>query len=69
MDVLELTLNDPSSSTHTLFDGLGLDDIKVDSFPPSIVETKPCAIDEGYLSSYCRFVTLWMSMPPMSGAI
>jgi len=39
----------------------------VDSVPPSIVEIEPYAVDEGYLSACCRFVTLWMSMPPMSG--
>jgi len=64
-----MTLNDPSSFDFTLFEGYGLDDVKVDSFPPSIVEYKPYAIDEGYLSACCRFVTLWMSMPPISGGV
>ena len=69
MDELDFTLNDPSNFACTLFEGLGLNDVKVDSFSPSIVETKPYAIDEGYLSTCCRFVTLWMSMPPMSGLV
>jgi len=66
MDVLDMTLNDPSSFTYTLFEGSGLNNVKVNSFPPSIVETKPYAVDEGYLSACCRFVILWMSMPPVS---
>ena len=69
MDVLDMTLNDPSSFNCTLFKGLGLDDVKVDSFPPIIVETNPYTVDEVYFSTCCRFVTLWMSMPPMSGCI
>ena len=39
----------------------------MDSFPHNIVETKPCAVDEGYLNACWRFVTLWMSTPPISG--
>ena len=69
MDVLDVTLNEPFSFYCTLFEGSGFDNVKVDSFPPSIVKTKPYAIDEGYLSACCRFVTLWMSMPPMSGGV
>ena len=53
----------------TLFEGFGLDDVTVDSSPPSIVENEPYAIDEGYVSDCCRFVTLWMSVPPMSGGV
>ena len=66
MDELDMALNDPSSFDCPLFEGLGLDDVKVDSIPPSIVETMPYAVDQGYLSSCCRFVTLWMSMTPVS---
>jgi len=69
VDLPDLTLNDPSSFSYPLFEGLGLDDGEVDSFPPSIVETKPYAVDERYLSACCRFVTLWMSMPPVSGGV
>jgi len=50
-----------------LFEEPRLDNVKVDHFPPDIVETKSYAIDEGSLSTCCRFATLWMSMPPMSG--
>ena len=49
--------------------GSGLDDVKVDSLPRTVVENKPYAIDEGYLSACCRFVTLWMSMSPMSEGV
>ena len=62
-------MNDPSSISCTLFEGLGLDNGKEDSFPPNIVETEPCAVDEGYLSECCRFITFWMSMPPVSGGV
>ena len=58
VDLLDITLNDPSSIDCTLFEGLGLNDYRVDSFPCSIVETKPYAVDKGYLSACCRFVTL-----------
>ena len=48
---------------------LGLDDGEVDSFPPSIVETEPYAVDEGYLSACYTFTLLWMSMPLVSGGV
>ena len=41
----------------------------MNSYPPNIVETEPYAVDEGYLSSCCRFITLWMSMPLVSGCV
>ena len=37
--------------------------------PCSIIKDKPYTVDEGYLSAYCRFITLWMSIPPMSGGV
>ena len=61
-----MILNDPSSFSCPLFEGLGLDDVKVNSVPPSIAKTTLYAVDEAYLSSCCRFVTLWMSMTPVS---
>jgi len=39
----------------------------VDSLPLSIIEDKHYTIDEGYVSDCCRFITLMMSMPLMSG--
>jgi len=69
MDVLDMTLIDPSSFMCILFEGSGLNNVKVDSFPPNIVETAPYAVDKGYLSSCCRFVTLWMSMSLISGGV
>jgi len=65
MSMIDMTLNDSSSFDCTLFEGSGLDGVTVDSFSASIVENKPYAVDEGYLSNLCRFVTLMMSMPPM----
>jgi len=68
VNILEMTLNDPSS-VDTFFEGSGVDGVKVDSFPPSIIEDNPYTIDEGYMSGCCRFVTLLMFMPPMSGGV
>ena len=59
--------SDPFSFDCVLFKGSGLDDVTVDSLPPSIVEDEPYAIDEGYLSNCYGFMTLLMSMPPMRG--
>jgi len=67
MSMFKITQNDLSSFDCALFKGYGLDGVMVDSLPPSIVENKPYAIDEGCLSNLCRFVTLMMSMPPMDG--
>ena len=41
--------------------------MKVKYLPPSIIKHGPYVVDEGYLSDVCRFVTLMMSMPRMSG--
>jgi len=68
-DLLDTNLNNPSSISCALFEGLRLDNVKEDSFPPNIVDTEPYAVDEGYLSTYCRFITFWMSMPPVSGGL
>jgi len=51
VDLPDTNLNDPSSISCALFEGLGLDNVKEDSFPPNIVETEPYAVDEGYLRS------------------
>jgi len=65
----DTSLNNPSSISCALFEGLGLDNDKEDSFPLNIVETEPYAVDEGYLSEYYRFISFWMSMPPVSGGV
>ena len=41
--------------------------VLVDSMPPSIIEERPNAVDEGYLIACCRFVTLWISIPLING--
>jgi len=69
VDFFDLNLNDLPSFFCALFEGLGLDNDKEDSIPPTIVETEPYAVDEGYLNECCRFMTLWMSIPPMSGGL
>ena len=53
-DLPDLNLNDSSSISCALFEGLKLDNGKDDSFSPNIVETEPNAVAEGYLSAYCR---------------
>jgi len=65
--LIEITQNDPSSLNSVLFEGQRLDNVKVKSMSPSIVKGEPYTIDKGYLSDLCRFVTLMMFMPPMSG--
>jgi len=62
-----MTLTEPSSFNCTLFEGTGLDGVTVDSLPPSIIQDNPYVIDEGCVSECCRFITLLISMPPMSG--
>jgi len=69
VDLPDLTLNDPSSFSCPLYEGLRLDDDEVNSFPPSIVETESYAVDKGYLSACCWLTSLWMSMPQMSGGV
>ena len=41
--------------------------MKVEPLPISIVKDEPDAVNENYLSYCCRFVTLMLFMPPMSG--
>ena len=41
----------------------------MDSLPPSIIEDKTYAVDEGFVRDCWRFITLMMSMPPMSGGV
>jgi len=65
----DTNLNYPSSFSCVSFEGLGLDNDKEDSIPPTIIETEPYAVDERYLNECCRFMTSWMSLPPMSGGL
>jgi len=50
-DLLDTNLNDPSSISYALFEGLGHYNVKEDFFPPNIVEIEPYIINEGYLST------------------
>ena len=63
----DISPNDPSHFDCALFEGSGLNSVKVDSLPPSIIKGEPYAIDEIYLSNCCSSMTLMMSMPPMGG--
>jgi len=67
--ILDMTLNDLFSVDCAFFECSGLDDVTMDSLPPSIIEDKPYAVDESYVSDCCRFITLLMSVPPMSGDV
>ena len=69
VSMLDMTLNDPSSFDCTLFEASGLDGVVVVSLPPSIIEDRPYVVDERYVSDCYRFITLMMSMPPMSGGV
>jgi len=65
--MLDMSSNNPPSINCTLFKGYGLDGLTVDSLPPSIIKDEQYAVDEGYLSDCCKFMTLLISMPLMSG--
>ena len=56
----DISPNDPSHFDCALFEGSGLNSVKVDSLPPSIIKGEPYAINEGYFSDLCRFVNLMM---------
>ena len=43
------------------------DSVKVEPLSLSIVKDEAYGIDESYLSYYCRFMTLMLPMPPLSG--
>jgi len=64
LSMLNMTLNDPSNFDCALCDG-----VTADSFPPSIIEDKSYVVDEGYVSDCYKFITLMMSIPPMSGGM
>jgi len=68
VSMLDMTPNYPSIFDCALFEGHGLDGVTVESLPPNIIEDKPYVINKGYLGDCCRFITLLMSMPPMSGS-
>ena len=63
----DMTQNDPSNLNCTLFESHRLDHVRVESMPPNNMKGNPYVVDEGYLSDLCGFVTLMMSMPPMTG--
>ena len=67
--MLDITPNDPSNFDYALFESYGPNGAMVESLLPSIIEDEPYAVDEGYLSDCCRFITLLMSMPPISGGV
>jgi len=54
----EMTQNDPSRLNYALFEDQGLDYVKLEFMPPSIVKGKPYAIDEGYLSDFMQVCDL-----------
>ena len=59
--------NDPPIVDCDLFEGQGLDSVNVKLLPLSLVKDKHYSFDECYLSYYCRFMTLLVSMHPLSG--
>jgi len=66
VNMLDIWPNEHPTFYYALFEGQGLDGDTVDSLSPSIVKDEPYAINEGYFSNCCRFVTLMMFIPPMS---
>ena len=67
VNLLDVCPNDPPSFDYDLFEGHELDSVKVEPLPPNNIKDEPYAIDEGYLSVCCRFMTLILSMPPLNG--
>ena len=68
MESLYLCPNDLHILDHEPFEGYELDCARMDlveNFSPSIVKDKSCAFDEDYLSDYCRFTQVLLSLPPM----
>jgi len=61
-----MTPNDTFSFDCALSEGYGPDGVMMDSLRPSSIKDMPYAIDEGYLSNCCWFITLLMSTPPIS---
>jgi len=41
--------------------------VKVNSLPPKIINNERYAIDKGYLTDLCKFMTLMMYIPRMDG--
>jgi len=67
MRLIDMTPHDPTIVDYILFEGQGLDSVKVDTLPLSIVKDEPHTVDGGYLGYCCRFMTLLLSMPPLGG--
>ena len=59
--------NDPPIVDCDLFKGQEFDSLNVEPLPLSIVKDKSYSFGEDYLSYCCRFTTLLLSMPPLSG--
>ena len=67
IEFINVSLNDPQHFTCGSFEGQRLDHVKVDlvkHMPLRIVKDMPYAFNEGYLTYYCTFMTLMLSMPP-----
>jgi len=66
MKLIDESLNDPLVFDCDSFEGQGLDSVKVDPLPPSLVQDERCVVDEGYLSACYKFMILMLSMPSLS---
>jgi len=67
VNLLNVSTNDPPNFDYALFEGQGLDSVKLRPLPPGIINHEPYIVDKGYLSDCCRFVILMLSMPPLNG--
>ena len=68
MKIVNFCPNDPRMLNRKCCEGHGLDFAKVDLFKnltSSIINDNPYAFDEGYLSDYCRFSQVLLSLPTM----
>jgi len=70
VESLDVCQTDPNEFDYVSTKGPGLDCVTMDlveNFPPGIVKDKPYAFNKGYLSDYCRFVRMLLSLPPSRG--
>jgi len=67
VQLIDISPNDPREFNYNVFEGQGLDTVKVRHLPPVIVKDKLYVVGDGYLSYCYRFITLILFMPPLNG--
>jgi len=68
MELIDRSINHPLVFYYESFEGHRLDCVKVnlvENLPPNIVKDEPYAFDESYLSNWCSFVQMMLSIPSL----